>query len=195
MTAEHTTLLRTARLRLRRFEPDDLESLIALDSDPLVMRYISRGVATSRAYLERAVLPEWIAGYASGSCIGFWAADACDDRAFAGWFHLRRDRFNREDIELGYRLRRASWGQGLATEGSLALIERAFRRERVPSISARALIGNVASRRVMEKCGLRFIEEFHYPSQMLKGWTREERRAVRYLVHREAWLRRPPAIA
>ena len=184
------TLLVTPRLRLRRFTVADADRLVALDADPVVMRYIARGVPTPRDRILGEILPRWIAGYAPGSCIGYWAAESLADGDFLGWFHLRPDRFAREDMELGYRLRRQHWGVGLATEGSLALLDRALRVQRIATVSARTLAGNAASRRVIEKCGLRYTGEFEYPLTMLPGWSAQERRAVWYFAERDAWLRR-----
>jgi len=188
--AAAATLLVTPRLRLRRFTPEDAELLVALDADPLVMRYVSRGIATPRNRIVDEILPRWIAGYRPGSCIGYWAAERLGDGRFVGWLHLRPDRFVTEDMELGYRLRRHDWGAGLATEGSIALLDRAFRREGIDTVSARTLERNAASRRVMEKCGLIYDGGFEYPEAMLPGWPRAQRRAVRYVARRIGWLRR-----
>ena len=57
-------LLETGRLRLRRFDADDLDRLVELDSDPEVMRYITYGVPTPRATYEDVILPRWFAIYA-----------------------------------------------------------------------------------------------------------------------------------
>jgi RimJ/RimL family protein N-acetyltransferase len=56
---------------------------------------------------------------------------------------------------------------------------------RLPRVVARALIGNLASRRVMEKCGLRPTGEFVYPEAALPGSDPEHRRAVRYCRARD----------
>jgi RimJ/RimL family protein N-acetyltransferase len=97
-----------------------------------------------------------------------------------GWFHLRPDKFAPEKMEVGYRLKRSAWGKGFATEGTRDLIERSFREWGYPKISARTLIGNQASRRVMEKAGLRLESEFIWPESVLPGWSEEERRGVKY---------------
>jgi RimJ/RimL family protein N-acetyltransferase len=81
-------------------------------------------------------------------------------------------------VELGYKFKRAVWGRGLATEGARALVRRGFTVRDVERVVATALAANVASRRVMEKCGLARVEDFDY-----KG-----RPAVRYAREREAWL-------
>jgi RimJ/RimL family protein N-acetyltransferase len=184
-------LLESARLRLRRFTAADLDLLVELDSDPEVMRWISYGVPTPRERYEHEILPRWFAQYQATPLLGYWAAESRDDGAFVGWFHLRPDRIDDGEQELGYRLRRAAWGQGLATEGSVALLDHGFRRVGTDRISARTLAGNHASQRVMQKCGLRYERDFVYPEDVIAGRSERERTAVKYSLGREDWLRRP----
>ena len=66
-------------------------------------------------------------------------------------------------MELGYRLRKAVWGKGYATEGSLALVRQGVYGPGTACVVASALAGNVASIRVMEKAGLRRVGEFPLP--------------------------------
>jgi len=184
-------LLESARLRLRRFTAADLDLLVELDSDPEVMRWISYGVPTPRERYEHEILPRWFAQYQATPLLGYWAAESRDDGAFVGWFHLRPDRIDDGEQELGYRLRRAAWGQGLATEGSVALLDHGFRRVGTDRISARTLAGNHASQRVMQKCGLVYQRDFVYPEDVIAGRSERERTAVKYSLGREDWLRRP----
>lgn len=189
----HHVFLRTPRLYLRRFTIGDVPLLVELDSDPEVMRYISHGEPTPRDRIEHEILPRWLAYYEAGDHVGFWAAHEQTTDAFIGWFHLRPDQYAPEEMELGYRLRRAAWGRGYATEGGRALIAHAliahaFTEGDVAVISATTLVGNTASQRVMAKCGLRFAHAFVYPADLLPGWTAAERRAVKYRLHRHEWL-------
>ena len=183
-------LLETERLRLRRFTPDDVDRLVDLDSDPEVMRYVTYGVATPRATYADTILPRWLAVYATTPLLGYWAAEDRADGRFLGWFHLRPDRIDMGEQELGYRLRREAWGRGLATEGAAALVDHGFRRVGADKISARTLSRNFASRRVMQKCGLVFEKEFAYPEDVIAGRTELERSAVKYSITRPVWLAR-----
>ena len=176
--------LRTERLYLRRFTAADAPLLCELDSDPEVMRHISKGVPTPLATIEKEILPSWLRMYELSDHLGIWAAHETATDRFIGWFLLRPDRYVPDDPELGYRLRRDAWGRGYATEGSRALIEEAFQHWEIERIVARTLVGNAASRRVMEKCGLRFEEFFTYPLELIPGWTEEERAAVKYGLRR-----------
>ena len=67
------------------------------------------------------------------------------------------------EVELGYRLRKSAWGKGYATEGSRALIRKGFTEFGVQRVTAEAMAVNQASRRVMEKAGLRLVRAFHQP--------------------------------
>lgn len=181
-------LLETERLRLRRFTADDVDRLVELDSDPEVMRYITYGVPTPRERYEREILPRWFALYESTPLLGYWAAELRADGSFLGWFHLRPDRFDGGEQELGYRLGRSAWGRGLATEGAQALVEHGFTHVGAEKISARTLAGNRASQRVMQKCGLAYERDFVYPEDVIAGRSAQERAAVKYSLTRPQWL-------
>lgn len=175
-----TILLSTERLYLRRFTMDDAPLLHALDNDPEVMRYISKGQPTALDVITNRILPTWLAYYEQTPPQGYWAVHEQATDAFIGWFHLRPQRSEPFDMELGYRLRQASWGHGYATEGGRALLQWAFTHGGIERVVATTLIENKASQRVMEKCGLRFEKHFIYPLDLLPTWTAEERRAVLY---------------
>lgn len=187
----HVILLETARLRLRRFVRADLDRLVELDSDPEVMRHITYGAPTPRARYEFEILPRWFAFYDASPQLGYWAAEMKGSGEFIGWFHLRPDRFDIGEQELGYRLRRSVWGQGYATEGGRALVAHGFERVGADKISARTLAGNLGSRRVMEKCGLAYECGFVYPEDVLAGRSEAERAAVKYSVTKSCWQARP----
>jgi RimJ/RimL family protein N-acetyltransferase len=88
-------------------------------------------------------------------------------------------------VELGYRLRRSAWGKGYATEGSRALIAKGFAELGVERVYATTMVVNVASRRVMEKAGLRFVRTFRQPwPDHIDG---EEKGDVEYALSRAQW--------
>ncbi|MDO5745028.1 MAG: GNAT family N-acetyltransferase [Micrococcaceae bacterium] len=154
-------LCQTPRLVLREFTADDAESLVELDSDPRVMRYISNGVATPREEITNEHLPAYLRYHRRGPDFGFWVAQLDPGGEFIGWFHLRPEPGGDPgDPELGYRIRHAYWGQGLATEGSRALIAHGFAVESVTRIHASTMAVNLASRRVMEKSGMHLVRSF-----------------------------------
>jgi len=174
---------------LRRFRADEAQLLFELDSDPEVMRLISKGQPTSMSRIQNDILPRFLAYYAQSPPRGFWAGHFLSNNEFIGWFHLRPDKIDKEEMELGYRLRRAAWGQGLATEGSRALVEGAFEKWNYPKVSARTLALNKASQRVMEKAGLKFEREFFWSAEVLPEWSEEERRGVKFALASDEYRR------
>ena len=180
------------RLILRRFTLDDLERVTALDADPVVMRYINGGRPTPRDEIRDVYLPGWMAWYGAGDRYGFWAAIEKRTGAFLGWFHLRPQEGDPDDEpELGYRLIASAWGRGYATEGSRALIQKAFVDLGARRVYATTMVVNVASRRVMEKAGLRFVRVFRQPwPDRIEG---EEQGDVEYALARNEWAAGPDA--
>jgi len=136
-------LLETERLRLRRFEPADIDRLVELDSTGGDEVHHLRA-ATPRERYEREIIPRWLSFQQSMPLLGYWAAVSRAGGDVLGWFHLRPDRFDADEQELGYRLRRDTWGQGLATEGGRALVAYGFERAGADKISARTLAANAA---------------------------------------------------
>ena len=174
-------LFSTERTKVTRLSPVHADQLVELDSDPEVMRYINGGQPTPR---ERIVekLETWTRSYDAPAPAGFWGVRLNNGDRFVGWVHLRPDRLDEGYDELGYRLRRDVWGQGLATEVSRAMIAHTFRVWKRSPVVARTLLTNKPSQRVMEKCGMRREMEFVYPQTVLPGWSEQEREAVRYRI-------------
>jgi RimJ/RimL family protein N-acetyltransferase len=180
--------LETEHLVLRRFTDDDVDNLVELDGDPAVMRFINGGRPTPRAEIESEVLPAFLGYYERYAGYGFWAAEERSTGRFVGWFHFRpADSATPDDVELGYRLRRSAWGKGYATEGSRALIDKGFAEFGALRVFASTMVVNVASRRVMEKAGLKFVRVFHQPwPDRIEG---EEHGDVEYALLRSEWER------
>ena len=179
-------LLETERFYLRPIAPEDARFLFELDSDPEVMRFISKGVTTPWSTIETSILPRVLGYYRANPPQGFWAAHFLSNQECFGWFHLRPDKFSPAEMELGYRLKRDAWGRGLATEGARALVQRALHEWNYPKVSARTMAVNLASQRVMQKAGLQFEEEFFWSAELFPDFTEEERRGVKYSVRLKA---------
>lgn len=157
-----SAFLATERLLLRRFTMADADDLVALDADPDVMRFITGGVPTSREEIEDKILPAHLASYRRlGSC-GCLAAVDRSTGQFLGWFRFE-PRPEPGEIALGFRLRKAAWGRGYATEGSRGLIRKGFTELGAQRVVAETMAVNMASRRVLEKAGLTLVRIFHRP--------------------------------
>ena len=186
--------LETQRLVLRRFTADDADNLVELDADPDVMRFVTGGLPTSRDEIENEVLPAFLAYYQRYEGYGFWAAEEKATGEFLGWFHFRpRAGAVPGEVELGYRLRTSAWGKGYATEGSRALIRKGFTELGVHRVVAETMAVHQASRRVMEKAGLRLVRTFHQPwPYPIDG---DEFGDVEYALDKAGWLQQDQAAA
>jgi RimJ/RimL family protein N-acetyltransferase len=181
-------LLETDRLVLRQFTEADAGHLLALDSDPDVMRFLTKGRPTPREVIEHEILPRFLGYYERLDGLGVWAAVERRTGEFLGWFALAppKDAILGE-AELGYRLRKSAWGQGLGTEGSRALIRKGFTELGVHRVFAQTMAVNLASRRVMEKAGLRLVRIFHLDfDDPIDGTEHGE---VEYALCRAQWER------
>ena len=163
--------LETERLVLRGFTEDDVDNLYELNGDRDVMWYLTGGEPTPRGEVRDRIVPFFLSFYERDDGLGFWAAETRAAGAFLGWFHLRPT----EDgsVDLGYRLRKAAWNQGYATEGSRALIRKCFTDLGVNRVIAHTMAVNHASRRVMEKSGLAFVQV-----HQIRGPARHSRRGA-----------------
>ncbi|MBY8844426.1 GNAT family N-acetyltransferase [Streptomyces sp. SP2-10] len=182
------TYLETERLALRHFTADDADLLIELDSDPAVMRYLSGGTPTAPELIRERYLPNILGQYEKwGGNLGLFAAHKKDDGAFIGWFILRPEPEGPlDEVELGYRLRRAAWGKGYATEGSRALLGKAFRQLGVRMVWAETMAVNHGSRNIMKKLEMTLAHTIPTPPdmEMIDG---SEHGGVRYEITKEQW--------
>jgi RimJ/RimL family protein N-acetyltransferase len=184
--------LETDRLVLRRFTEADEDNLVELDGDPEVMRFLTGGKPTPRDEIRDDTLPAFLRYYQRFAGYGFWAAIEKSTGEFLGWFHFRpHEGAGLDEPELGYRLRRSAWGKGYATEGSRALIRKGFTELDVRRVVASTMAVNVASRRVMEKAGLRLVRIYYEPwPYPIEG---SEEGDVEYAVTREEWEQTTPS--
>ncbi|MFJ8076334.1 GNAT family N-acetyltransferase [Streptomyces sp. NPDC096176] len=181
--------LETDRLTLRAFTNADAGHVRCVVDDPEVMRCINGGRPSSEGEVEGEMLPRFLHRWPCLGRPGFWAAEDRGSGAFLGWFVFRPEADDScREIELGYRLVRAAWGRGLATEGSRALIDKGFSELGVERVTANTMTVNTRSRRVMEKSGLSFVRTFfeEWPD-VIEG---SERGDVEYALTRAEWEHR-----
>lgn len=178
--------LTTARLVLADPEGTDLPEVIALHADPRVMRHIQLPPQTP-AEAEHTFRTKIEVRRAGG--LGHWIARRRGTGEFLGWFVLKPEDDDPAVVELGYRLRPEAWGQGLASEGAIALVAKAFREHGVRLITANTMTVNTGSRRVMEKAGLRYVRTYfqEWEGEDLEGGELGD---VEYQLSRADWQTR-----
>jgi RimJ/RimL family protein N-acetyltransferase len=144
-------LVQTLNMTLVPCSPADCADFMELERDPEVMCFLNGGHSVDRAESD----PDATFLMPRGTEPHVWTARRTTTGSFVGWFCLWPE--DEGIAELGYRLRRAEWGQGLASEGARALIAWGFRKAGYEKIFASTMAVNLASRRVLEKIGLRHV--------------------------------------
>jgi ribosomal-protein-alanine N-acetyltransferase len=146
--------IRTARLRVRAWREDDFDAYAAMNADPRVMEFfpgvLSRDESRLRFARGNALMAE--------HGIGMWPVEVIGGAAFIGMVGLAKPDFDAPfmpAVEIGWRLAAEHWGQGYATEAARAVLAFGFDRLALPEIVSFTTVGNVRSRRVMEKLGMR----------------------------------------
>jgi len=144
----------TERLVLRQRTLADTEACFAMDREPEVTRFVDGPWAAPAAH--RAFIEERTRGpYAEG--LGYWTIERRADDAFLGWVMLIPRDAEGPEIEIGWRLCRAAWGQGYATEAARPVLRHGLATLRLAEIIADIDAHNAASIRVAEKLGMRAI--------------------------------------
>jgi RimJ/RimL family protein N-acetyltransferase len=157
------TILETSRLRLEPMSDVHFDGLLALNSDPDVMRYITGKPDTAEdthAMIKR-VKERWaLHGFSWWSFIEKETGELIG----AGCIQpLGHDPANPH--EAGWRLRKDKWGQGYASEGAQRMAAFAFETLDAPLLCAVCQPANRASSRVMERLGMQYKgEETWYAS-------------------------------
>jgi RimJ/RimL family protein N-acetyltransferase len=157
--------LSTPRLRLRQWRESDLKPFAALNADPEAMRYFPAPLTPERSDAFAIAITAGIEqrGW------GLWAVEVVDGSPFVGFVGLNEPRFEAHftpAIEVGWRLVRAHWGNGYATEGARAAIAFGFDELSLDEIVSFTSVVNQRSRRVMERLGMSHdpSEDFDHPS-------------------------------
>ena len=154
--------LRTDRLVLRRWLDTDRAPFAQLNADAEVMRFFPAPLssADSDDLAARADAMFDLHGY------GLWALERRDTGEFIGFTGLAPmpDGIpGSGGVEVGWRLARAAWGQGFATEAATAALEFGFETLGLAEVNSITAVTNIRSRRVMERLGMRPADEFEHP--------------------------------
>lgn len=146
--------LRTARLLLRRWRPEDKSAFAALNADPEVMRYMPRLLRPEESHRWA----ESIEDEFERDGFGLWALELPGEAPFIGFTGLNRVPFKASftpAVEIGWRLAPQFWGRGYASEAARVALEAGFGQFGLNEIVSETAEMNAPSRRVMERIGLR----------------------------------------
>jgi len=176
--------IRTSRLLLRQWRDEDREPYAALNTDLEVMRYFPG--PQDRATSDRSI-DAWSADIRERGWSN-WAVEMVDTGSFVGFIGLsvpKRALPFMPCVELGYRLARKFWQQGLATEGARAALAAGFTQLGLEEIVSFTALLNEPSQAVMRRIGMvNTGEDFEHPALPPGHPLRPH---VLYKIKRAAW--------
>lgn len=169
-------MFETERLILRQFEDRDVDPIARLRADARFMRFIKAPESRS----ETVSWMRMVSRYWETDNFGFWAVVLKETSEVIGWSGTWL-LWETKEPEIGFAVTPALWGKGLGTEAASFALEYTFENRRAEKAVALTMPENQASRRVMEKLGMRFDEERYYGSY---GLT-----LTRYRITKEEYAR------
>lgn len=147
------TKIETPHLWLRPIALADLDDLAEIYSAPEVMRY--RLISQPASWKQtQSSLESYLAHWEQHG-FGRWATIHKANQRLIGHCGLEY-LASLDEVEVNYLLAREYWGQGLATESAIALLNYGFETLQLERLVALAMPENLASRRVMEKIGMQW---------------------------------------
>jgi ribosomal-protein-alanine N-acetyltransferase len=159
--------IETERLLLRELEETDDQGIFELDSDPAVHLFL--GNKPIQSIDEARTSIKLIRDQYIQNGIGRWAVIERKNNELVGWGGLKLIKVATNKhinyYDLGYRLMKKHWGKGFASEVAAACLEYGFKTMKLEKIYAIANENNIASRKVLEKSGLRYVEPFMYEGE------------------------------
>lgn len=175
-----TVFAETPRLFLREITMNDVDGFFDLDSDPEVHKYLGTQPVTTKDQIIdiiKSVRQQYI-----DNGVGRWAIIDKSTNRFIGWTGLKlvKDVINNQSnyYDLGYRLIRKYWGQGIATETAKISLDYGFEKLNLPEIIATVNCENSASNNVVSKIGFKIYETF-YLHGLKHNW---------YKIEKAEWL-------
>ena len=157
----------TERLVLREIVPDDVNGIFELDSNPLVHKYLGNNPIKTKTKAEEII--KFIRQQYKELGIGRWACIEKSSGDFIGWSGLKLNTGEKEALngktefyDIGFRLIPKYWGKGYATESAKAAMHYGFTTMNLPTIVGAAEVENKASNIVLQKIGLKFVNQFLY---------------------------------
>jgi len=154
--------IETPRLILRRLCEADYEHLIRLNQDKDVMEFFP-SILTEAQTLTQI---ERINNHFSEYGYGLFAVERNDNGDFIGFTGLTHPTFESSFtpcVEIGWRLSKANWGMGFATEAAKACLEHGFKVIGLKEIYSFTAVLNTRSEQVMKKIGMIKQGEFDHP--------------------------------
>jgi RimJ/RimL family protein N-acetyltransferase len=160
MTTQY--LFQSERLGFRNWISSDLSALAAMNADPAVMEHFptTLNINENKAFLER------LQNHYEKNSYTYFATEILTTGEFIGFIGLAYQDYKTPftpATDIGWRLKKAAWGKGYATEGAKKCLEFAFLELGIHKIVSTCTINNNKSEKVMQKIGMTKMGLFKHP--------------------------------
>jgi RimJ/RimL family protein N-acetyltransferase len=156
-------ILKTDRLGLRNWLPEDAAPFIEMCQDPEVMQHFPDLLSSEETIGLIGRLTKHFDTYG----YTYFAIDVLETSEFIGFTGLANQTWESEFtpcVDMGWRLKRSAWGKGYATEAAAACLEAAGTKFGLKEVLAFATDTNEASEKVMKKIGMQRIGTVQHPA-------------------------------
>ena len=155
-------LFTSDRLGFRNWREDDVQEMMAINSDAEVMAYFPsmQNEQQTIAFIKRMQNQFHEKGYC------YYVVDRLDSNAFIGFIGLSWQTYQADFtpcVDIGWRLKKAEWNQGFATEGASRCLVYAFNDLNIETVYAVAPKENLKSEHIMQAIGMEKLREFDHP--------------------------------
>ncbi|MFM7627913.1 MAG: GNAT family N-acetyltransferase; N-acetyltransferase [Algoriphagus sp.] len=154
-------LFTSPRLGFRLWQSRDLQAFAAINSDPEVMRFFQKPLEEE----ETLALMERMQQLFEEKGFCYFAVDLLETPCLIGNIGLGWKTFEADftpSVDIGWRIGKIWWNQGLCTEGAKACLDYA-KKLKLSEILSFASVGNLASIQVMKKIGMQYWKDFDHP--------------------------------
>lgn len=151
-------ILETERLLLRELNPDDAGDFFNLNENPNVIKYTG-----DKAFQNIDEAREFLENYQDYRLNGYgrWAVMSKENNEFVGWCGLKYNS-STDETDVGFRFFEHYWNKGFATESARACIDYGFKKLKLNTVVGRAMQDNIASVKVLEKLGMKYLRDFDF---------------------------------
>lgn len=180
-------VIETERLLLRPLELSDAEAMFDMDKNPEVHKYLWQ--TPTQTIDETIKIIEYVNRQYTENNIGRFATILRETGEFIGWTGIKFvndhvENGNTNFYDYGYRLNEKFWNKGYATEASIAWLDYGFKEMKIDKMNAYTHSENGASNHVLQKVGMKFMEDYPDKDGVIWKWwqlesTKYEKRSTK----------------
>jgi len=179
-------IFKSKRLGFRNWTENDLTEFAKINADSEVMEYFPKPLTEKQTaeFIDRLIIHFIKKGY------NYFATENLENGDLIGFIGMAFQDYESEftpAVDIGWRLKKSTWGKGYATEGAKKCLEFAFKELNLDKIISTCTEKNSRSENVMKNIGMDKIGEFNHPK--LKEYPEYEK-CICYEITKNTWQQR-----